>query len=638
MKKNTVVGWVLIAVIMIGFMMFQSKQMEKQRAAQIAQKHIADSVELIQREAQRIADSIAGARRDSLIAAGVIKEEVEAVPEETAPVVAAAAAYQDSLLVKASEAAEAQLVTLSNDKLEVTLTTKGGQPYSAHVKDYVNYDKSDLYIFNCAVNPNSCTYNVAIYVNELVNTKDFNFEIASVTDSSVVMRLPFTGGGYIEQAYTLKKDSYLVDNKLSFVNLNIPKNVFSYDVDWNVVIPRMEKGYRNEVQYSKAAYRLDGDNDPEEFAKGRNGNVSVNSKISWLAYHQQFFSAIFRAKDNFDAMQSAVVFVPENEPGHFLMACGARFKKELDLTSTADRVYEHEFYFGPNSYRGLKALDQKYEKTIPLGGSIIGLFTKYVIIPVFDFLNGFNLNFGIIILLMTIFIKIVVFPLSYKSFSSSAKMQILKPEVEKINAKYPKPEDAMKKQQATMALYKRAGASMFGGCLPMLLQFPILWAMFRFFPASIELRQQPFLWAEDLSAYDSVVNFGTSIPLIGDHLSLFALLMAVSMFFYTKITQTQMSSNDPNGKMMRFMTVYFMPIMMFVICNSLSSGLSYYYLLSNIITMITTWIIRKWVVKPEDVYARLRASENKPAAKSRWQQMLEEAQRRQQQQQRNGRR
>lgn len=636
MKKNTVVGWVLIAAIMIGFMLFQSKQMEKQHAAQVAEKHRRDSIELVQREAQRIQDSIAQAKKDSLVAAGVITPEEEVAPEETAAV---AAAYQDSLLLKASEVAEAQLVTLENEKIAVTLTSKGGQPYAARVKDYTNYDKSDLYLFNCDANPNASTYNIAIYVNELVNTKDFNFQIAEQTDSSVVMRLPFANGGYIEQSYSIGKDSYLVDNTLKFVGLDIPKNVFSYDVDWNVIIPRMEKGYRNEMQYSLAAYRLDGDDDPEEFAKGRNGNVSVNSKISWLAYHQQFFSAILRAKDNFDALQSAVAFVPENEPGHNLMACGARFKKELDLTAEGDRVYENEFYFGPNSYNGLRALGQKYEKTIPLGGSIIGLFTRYVIIPVFDFLNGFNLNFGIIILLMTIFIKIVVFPLSYKSFSSSAKMQILKPEVEKINAKYPKPEDAMKKQQATMALYKRAGASMMGGCLPMLLQFPILWAMFRFFPASIELRQQPFLWAEDLSAYDSVINFGTGIPLIGDHLSLFALLMAVSMFFYTKITQSSMAGNDANGKMMRFMTVYFMPIMMFVICNSLSSGLSYYYLLSNIITMITTWYIRKYVVKPEDVYARLRATEGKPMPKSKWQQRLEQAQKMQQQRmQQNGRR
>jgi YidC/Oxa1 family membrane protein insertase len=285
-----------------------------------------------------------------------------------------------------------------------------------------------------------------------------------------------------------------------------------------------------------------------------------------------------------------------------------------------------EFYFGPNSYKGLKAYGHSYEKVIPLGGKIIGVFTKYVIIPLFDWLHRFISNFGIIILLMTIFIKIVVFPFAYKSLSSSAKMQALKPFMEKINAKYPKPEDAMKKQQETMELYRKAGVNMMGGCLPMLLQMPILWAMFRFFPASIELRQQPFLWAEDLSAYDDVIHWGTSI-LGMDHISLFALLMALSMFFYSKIMQSQTTAgNDPNAKMMQAMSLYMMPIMMFFICNNLSSGLSYYYLLSNLITMLETWIIRKWVVNPEEVVAKVKAAENKPAPKSKWQQRLEEAQ------------
>jgi len=226
---------------------------------------------------------------------------------------------------------------------------------------------------------------------------------------------------------------------------------------------------------------------------------------------------------------------------------------------------------------------------------------------------------------MTIFIKIVVLPFAYKTYSSSAKMQALKPFIEKINAKYPKQEDAMKKQQETMALYKKAGASPMGGCLPMLLQMPILWAMFRFFPASIELRQQPFLWAEDLSTYDDIISWGTSI-LGMDHISLFALLMAASMFFYSKIMQQQTAGNDPNAKMMQAMSLYMMPIMMFFICNNLSSGLSYYYLLSNLITMLETWVIRKWVVDPEKVVAQVKAAENKPAPKSKWQQRLEEAQ------------
>ena len=314
-------------------------------------------------------------------------------------------------------------------------------------------------------------------------------------------------------------------------------------------------------------------------------------------------------------------------------------RTSINQTRGAERIdVPFEFYFGPNSYKGLKAYGHSYEKVIPLGGKIIGVFTKYVIIPLFDWLHKSIANFGIIILLMTIFIKIVVLPFAYKTYSSSAKMQALKPFIEKINAKYPKQEDAMKKQQETMALYKKAGASPMGGCLPMLLQMPILWAMFRFFPASIELRQQPFLWAEDLSTYDDIISWGTSI-LGMDHISLFALLMAASMFFYSKIMQQQTAGNDPNAKMMQAMSLYMMPIMMFFICNNLSSGLSYYYLLSNLITMLETWVIRKWVVDPEKVIAQVKAAENKPAPKSKWQQRLEEAQKmqRQMEQQKKGR-
>jgi membrane protein insertase, YidC/Oxa1 family, C-terminal domain len=313
------------------------------------------------------------------------------------------------------------------------------------------------------------------------------------------------------------------------------------------------------------------------------------------------------------------------------MTCEARLKADFQ-PGQKETVVPFEFYMGPNHFKTLKEYDHKYEKVIPLGGWLVGWFTRYVIIPLFDFLHRFISNFGIIILLMTIFIKMVVLPFSYKSYSSSAKMQALKPEIDKLSQKYPKQEDAMKKQQAQMELYRRAGISPMGGCLPMLLQFPILWAMFRFFPASIELRQQSFLWADDLSAYDSILDFGTRIPLIGDHLSLFALLMAVSMFFYSKITTaSQPGSDDPNMASMRFMSVWMMPVMMFFICNNLSSGLSYYYLLSNLITMIETFVIRKWFVHPEEIQARLKATEGKKQPKSKWAQRLEEAQKMQEQ-------
>ena len=613
----------LIGAILIGYTWYSSKEAAKQQAWQAQQ----DSIARVEQLAQIKADSIA---RAQIPAADTLERQTgSALPLQ--------AVYKDSLLDSAS-AREAQVLTLSNDKLEVAFTTKGAQPLSVRIKDYTNYDKSDLYLFR----EGESEMGVSIYAGEQINTKDFVFEVASRTDSSVVMRLPFAGGGWISQEYVLHKDSYLVDNTLSFVGMEnvIPRNVSVFDYGWKVTLPRMEKGYRNEVQYSKAAFYQSGDKKPVEFAKGRSASKRIDSRLSWFTFHQQFFSAILRSKGEFASGDMAVTFLPEEDASHNLMTCEANMRSDFRLTSEV--VNEYEYYFGPNNYRILKSYGQNYERTIPLGGSVVGLFTKFVIIPLFDFLHRFIANFGLIILLMTIFIKIVVLPFAYKSYSSSAKMQAIKPEIDKLNEKYPRQEDAVKKQQEMMGLYQRAGINPMGGCLPMLLQFPILWAMFRFFPASIELRQQPFLWAEDLSAYDSIVDFGVRIPLLGDHISLFALLMALSMFFYSRITmQGQPSANDPNAASMRFMSLYMMPVMMFFICNNLSSGLSYYYLLSNLITMVETWVIKKWFVHPEEIRARLKATAGKGAPKSKWQQRLEEMQKMQrqmQEQQRNGRR
>ena len=500
------------------------------------------------------------------------------------------------------------------------------------VKDYYTYNRDSLYLLQ----PGKSELGYVVYAPTAIDTRKFNFSLAESTDSSVVMRLPLSGGGYIQQQYTLLKDSYSVNQVVSLVGMGaqIPRNVGSIDVDFDAIIPRMEKGYKNETQYSRLNYYFPDDNKPANIGNGRKGDKRFNNNIEWFAFQQQFFSAIMRAPGNFSYGDFSIDFLPKGGPD--LMHCKAQMR--ADITPGTERIdVPFEFYFGPNNYRGLKAYGHAYEKVIPLGGKVIGVFTKYVIIPLFDWLHRFISNFGIIILLMTLFIKIVVLPFAYKSYSSSAKMQALKPFMEKINAKYPKQEDAMKKQQETMDLYKKAGVSPMGGCLPMLLQMPILWAMFRFFPASIELRQQPFLWAEDLSAYDDVIHWSTSF-LGMDHISLFALLMAVSMFFYSKIMQQQTAGNDPNAKMMQVMSLYMMPIMMFFICNNLSSGLSYYYLLSNLITMVETWVIRKWVVDPEKIVAKVKAAENKPAPKSKWQQRLEEAQKMQRQMQNKGKR
>ena len=608
MDKNSIIGFVLIGLVLLGFSFYQSSQYKKQNEAQAVVDSIA-RVEMMEKMAM-----------DSVLRAEEIASGAVATPGKQL------AKYKDSLLTSA-QSGEATYHKLENDKIEVVFTTKGAQPYSVKVKDYKTYDSCDLYL----VKPGYSDYGIAIYAGENINTRDFIFDVAESNDSVLVMRLPFAGGGCIEQRYTLSEGSYMVDNRLAFKGMEnvIPRNVSMFDIDWNLIIPRLEKGYKNESQYSKLDYYFPDTKKPEEFGRGRNGEKRADARLEWFAFQQQFFSAIVTAENEFSSGEFKLRFYDESDPDRNLMACSARMRSDVNVNS-ADVEVPFSFYFGPNHFSTLKQYDRKYEKIIPLGGWLVNWISRFVIIPCFNFLGRFINSYGLIILIMTILIKIVVSPFTIKSYMSSAKMNAIKPEVDKLNEKYPKEQDAMKKQQAMMDLYKRAGISPMGGCLPMLLQFPILFAMFRFFPASIELRQQRFLWAEDLSAYDSILDLPFKIPLYGDHISLFALLMAVSMFLYSKMTSSQMS-NDPNMAGMKFMSVWMMPIMMLFICNNLSSGLSYYYLLSNLITMLQTWVIRKFVVDENKIRAQIAASAGKPLPKSKWQQRLEEAQKMQQQ-------
>ena len=616
MNKNSIIGFILIGVIMFGFTWYQSKQYSKQMEAQAQ----LDSIAMVEQMAVMALDS---ARR----AEGILTEgESAGVTVKNLP------AYKDSLLTEARLAQEG-IYKLSNDKMNVEFTTRGAQLFSVKLNDYKAYDSTDLYL----IKPHGSQMGVSVFAGENINTKDFVFQVAEHSDSTIVMRLPFAGGGYIQQKYSLTEGSYMMKNELSFVGMGsvIPRNVSNVDIDWSVVIPRLEKGYKNEKQYSKLDYYFTGDKKSEEIARGKDGSKRIDTKVKWFAFQQQFFSAIMTAENEFASADLDARYFAEDDPSHNLMTCSAKLRSEIQAGSD-NIVLPYDFYLGPNDYRTLKSYDQKYEKIVPLGGWLVNWFSRLIIIPCFDFLGKFISNYGLVILLMTIFIKLLISPLTIKSYKSTAKMQVIKPEIDKLNEKYPNEKDAMKKQQATMELYQKAGISPMGGCLPMLLQMPILFAMFRFFPASIELRQQKFLWADDLSSYDSIVDFGFNVPLLGDHLSLFALLMALTMFVYSKMTSGQMS-NDPNMAGMKFMSVWLMPIMMFFICNNLSAALSYYYLLSNIITMGMTWYIRKFVVTEDKVRAEMMVKAKQPKKKSKWQQRLEEAQKMQEQMQKNRR-
>lgn len=603
-SKYNIIGFVLIGAVMFAFTWYQSRQYKKQMEYQAQ----LDSIARVEALEQMVLDSAAAA------VPGSVASQTAQTPSP------AFRPYKDSCLNVAAST-EPSIVAIANNKLRIEFSTKGAQPYSVDVCDYRRYDSSALMLIPAGASE----LNFNVYAGESLDTKDFVFDVAELNDTSVVMRLPFANGGYIQQKYTLGQDSYMLRNELSFVGLDeiIPRKVSSMDLSWKADIPRLEKGYKNEKQYSRIDYYIDGDKSPEDIGNGKNATKSLEAGFQWVAFQQQFFSAILTAPQGFESGDLALDYYEEDDASHNLMACSAKMRTPLNINGNTTIPFD--FYFGPNHFKTLKAYDRKYEKIIPLGGWLVGWISRFFIIPCFDFLGRFISNYGIVILLMTLLLKIVVSPLTIKSYMSSAKMSALKPEIDKINEKYPKEEDMMKKQQATMELYKRAGVSPMGGCLPMLLQFPILWAMFRFFPASIELRQKSFLWADDLSAYDSVLDFGFNIPLFGDHLSLFALLMAVSMFLYSKMTSSQMS-NDPQMAPMKFMSVWLMPIMMLFICNNLSSGLSYYYLLSNLLTMVQTFVIKKWVVKPEKILAKIEESKGKPIQKSKWQLKLEQAQ------------
>ncbi|MBO5807907.1 MAG: membrane protein insertase YidC, partial [Bacteroidales bacterium] len=551
MNKNTIIGFLLIGVIMFGFTWYQSRQYQEQAAVQAQ----LDSIARVEQMAAMAMDSV---------------KKAQGAVEGTTAKVSVIPAYKDTMLTSA-RMAEAAIYRLANDKIEVEFTSRGAQPYSVKINDYKSYDSTDLYL----IRPDMSRYDIKLYAGENINTKDFNFEVVEHSDSVIVMRLPFSNGGYIQQRYALTAGSYSLYNELSLVGMDgiVPRNVSMLDIDWNVVIPRLEKGYRYEKQYSMLDFYFTGDKKPEQIARGKDGSERVDTKVKWFAFQQQFFSAIMTSENEFASADFAVKYFNEDDPSRNLMACSAKLRSDFNIAS-GDVVLPYEFYFGPNDYSTLKKYDQKYEKIIPLGGWLVGWISRFVIIPCFNFLGKFISNYGLIILLMTIIIRVVISPLTIKSYKSSAKMQVLKPEIDQLNKKYPNEKDAMKKQQAMMDLYRKAGISPMGGCLPMLLQMPILFAMFRFFPACIDLRQQKFLWADDLSAYDSIWDFGVNVPLLGDHLSLFALLMAVTMFFYSKMTSSQMS-DDPNMAGMKFMSVWMMPIMMFFICNNLSSALSY---------------------------------------------------------------
>jgi len=431
-----------------------------------------------------------------------------------------------------------------------------------------------------------------------------------------------SGNSYIEYVYTLHKDDYMVGYQVRFVGMEktVARNTRDVAIAWKTDMLRQEKSFKTELSQA-TIYYMDKTGEVDNLKETKDSQERITSAVKWVSYKTQFFSASFIAGDAFNSADIATASYKETD-GRFLKNMKSDYLLAYDPAK--DQSYNMQFYFGPNKYRTLKKYGLTLERQISLGWGFapIAWFNKYVVVLIFNWLEKYGINYGIIILIMTIMLKIVLFPIAYKTYMSSAKMRILKPEVDEINAKYPKKEDAMKKQQATMALYKKAGANPMSGCVPMLLQFPILIAMFRFFPASIELRQQSFLWAHDLSSYDSIWNLPFTIPFYGDHVSLFCLLMTISTVIYTKLNNDMMGSSQQQMPGMKTM-MYLMPIMFLGFFNNYSAGLSYYYLLANLFTFAQMWLMRRFIDE-DKLHKRIQENKAKPVKKSSFQQRLEE--------------
>lgn len=633
MDKNTVIGFLLIAAILIGFT-WLNKPSEEQLAQQ--QKY-NDSIALVEAQQQKMEQAKDSAKQ--LMAAS----DSTKLKNDSAFQAMKADVYGD---FSVASVGEEKFYTLENDLIKLVLSNKGGRVYSVQLKKYKGQNDKPLILFE--KDESYFNYVLVTLNNRVVNTSDMYFEPVGAVQKDAKGNQTFTlrlktkySDAYIDFIYRLPANDYMVKYDMKATNMNkvMPMSVNSLTLNWNTVVRQQEKGRSFEARYSTLSYRFVA-GDMESMNAAKNDTKTINNQIKWIDFKDQFFSSILIADKSFTSA-SLSSEVMDAATG-YLKSYKSELSVPFDITGKETTGFK--MYFGPNHYKTLASYDKNVpdddklhlQELIPLGWTIFGWVNRFFVIPVFNFLSKYIGSFGIIILLLTIIIKSILAPLSYKSYMSSAKMRVLKPQIDEINARIPA-EKAMERQKATMDLYNKVGISPMSGCLPMLLQMPLLIAMFSFFPAAIELRQQSFLWANDLSAYDAIISWQANIPMISrlfdNHISLFALLMTIASIFSTRMSManTTTSPDQPGAGMMKWM-MYLMPIFFFFMFNSYASGLTYYYFLSSLFTILQNEIIRL-SINDEKLLAQLHAKGNtkngKPKKKSSFMERLEKMQREQ---------
>jgi YidC/Oxa1 family membrane protein insertase len=616
MDRNTIIGLAVIGLLLVGYSIMTKPQREAQMAERLRQDSIA--------RAEQIRSMTAAA------AAQAQEELIESEDRESADSVNLERLQGELGDFANAATGTSEQVVLENENLKLTFSTLGGRPYTVQLKKYQTHDSLPLYLFD----GDSTIFALQFFAeNRGINTGELYFEpsVETLTGEDgrsfqqLTMQMHISESASISYVYRLFDGDYMLDFDMRLKGLD-QYRTDRMEFNFDFYAPSQEKGYQNEAMYTTLYYKYKG-GDMESFksrSKKEIEEVTETTRLSWIAFSHQFFSAILIADEHFDGaylMQERF-----NDPGAYVR----RFSSSIDMpyNRTSDQLIGMQLYLGPNNFTSLKDYgDLGLEGVVTVGGSMIRWINAFVVIPIFNWLSKYFVNFGIIILLLTLIIKVALFPLTYRSFKSQAVMRLLKPQVDEISERYPKKEDAMKKQQATMDLYKKAGANPMGGCLPMLLQFPILYAMFRFFPTSIELRQQGFLWAHDLSTYDSILDLPFNIPMYGDHVSLFTLLMTVTTMLSMRWNNqaTAGSSQMPGMKTM----MYIMPVMFMFILNNFSAGLTYYYFLANVITLGQNLLFKRFIDE-DKIMQKINARKNKPVKKSRFAQRLEEIQKQQQ--------
>lgn len=620
MDKNTLIGFLLIGMVLLAFSWLNRPTPEQAEAQRRYQDSIAKVEYAAQMELQKQENKSEQA-----------EEAVADLPDSLR-----VARLQESYGVFAEAMVGTDEYTvLENEVVELRLANKGGRVAYARLKKYDTYDGQPLVLFDEKESKFDLTLVTA--TNRVINTGDLYFTPVKGSDpNTVVMRLNTGGGSHLDFTYTLKPDDYMASFTIRGTGLNgvLSPSTNALDLVWEQDIRQQEKGRKFEDRYVALYYKFMAD-DVEYLSESKSESKQVPNRLKWIGYKDMFFSTVLIAGEGFEATTFDSKMYPS---GDILKRFKTTTSIPFDLQGKEATTFR--FYFGPNKFPLLQSYDQDVapdqqldlEKLVPLGWGIFRWVNQYFVIPLFDFLGKFIHNYGILIFLLTLIVKLVLFPLTYKSYMSSAKMRVLRPQVEEINAKYPGQDKALERQKATMELYSRAGASPLSGCLPMVLQMPVLVALFMFFPSAIELRHQSFLWAHDLSTYDAIISWNKYIPIItpyfGNHISLFCLLMTITNIIYTKYNMEMTNTGQQQMPGMKAM-MYMMPLMFLVFFNQYASGLTYYYFISTLITIIQTLVFR-YTINEDKLLAKLEANKRKPVKKSGFMKRLEEAQRAQQ--------